>query len=115
MGLKVKLFVVAALMLAFARLARAQDVRRVVRIDVLGKAVEELGELPGGLVAERGQFEDQELAVVDEVHDGVGVAAKLVLVVIGEVTAKIAPLVGVVVVSRFGRAGRGSIQQLSFS
>lgn len=46
-------------MLAFARLARAQDLRRVVSVDVLGKSLEELGELPGSLVAELGQFQDQ--------------------------------------------------------
>lgn len=46
-------------MLAFARLARAQDLRRGECVDVLGNSLEELGDLPGSLVAEPGQFQAQ--------------------------------------------------------
>lgn len=47
---------------AFMCLEGTRDVRGVVGVDVLGEAVEELGQIPGGLIGEIWEFEDQAVA-----------------------------------------------------
>jgi hypothetical protein len=54
-----KAFPVELLAFAFMCLVCTRDLRGVMGVDVLGEGLEELGELPCGLVAELGEFEYQ--------------------------------------------------------
>jgi hypothetical protein len=52
-------FAIEPLTLAFVSAVCAQDLRCVMGVDALGESLEELGELPGDLVLEFGEVQDQ--------------------------------------------------------